>query len=276
MIFRPARRGQGDFAPIPCAPGAPALPSSSPRPPGDTFAEIAASLAPIAGRRVIDIGCGAGRLAGALARRGARVTAVDPDPSAVAAAAGLEGVEAVQAPGEALPFAEGSYDGAVFLNSLHHVPAQLMDAALHEAARVVVHGAPVLVVEPLAEGGFFEAMRPLEDETEIRGAAQASISRALASGRLTLARLVEYDRVERFPDVEAYLARLVEAEPARAASVAGARAAVGEAFRRHAEPTPEGYVLRQPLRLHHLVSVGLAGNIPGAGAISPGQEQTEE
>jgi len=46
----------------------------------------AQSRAPLAGVSILDIGCGAGLLAEPLSRLGARVTGVDPAPSAVAAA----------------------------------------------------------------------------------------------------------------------------------------------------------------------------------------------
>lgn len=44
------------------------------------------SLRPLAGRRALDVGCGAGLLAEPLARLGAAVTAVDPAPELIAAA----------------------------------------------------------------------------------------------------------------------------------------------------------------------------------------------
>ena len=123
------------------------------------------------------------------------------------------------APAEALPFDGGAFQAAIFLNSLHHVPEPAMAAALAEAARVVGKGGDIIVVEPLAEGSFFAALMPVEDETAARDAAQRAVARALGDGRLRLARQHEYDRVESYPDIDAFLARIVLADPGRVASV---------------------------------------------------------
>ncbi len=72
-------------------------------------------LGEVRGRDVLDIGCGPGFFACALARAGARVTACDISPemlektSARARAQGLE-VSVRRLDAQALPFAEGSFD----------------------------------------------------------------------------------------------------------------------------------------------------------------------
>ena len=50
---------------------------------GTTLDEIEAIFAPLSGRRILDIGCGPGRLVEALTRKGAIVTGVDPEPEVV-------------------------------------------------------------------------------------------------------------------------------------------------------------------------------------------------
>lgn len=72
-------------------------------------------LGEVKGARVLDIGCGPGFFACELARRGARVTALDISEGMLektrrrAAAAGLE-IETLLADSEALPFADGAFD----------------------------------------------------------------------------------------------------------------------------------------------------------------------
>ncbi|HYX75819.1 MAG TPA: methyltransferase domain-containing protein, partial [Gaiellaceae bacterium] len=66
----------------------------------------------LAGRRVLDIGCGTGRAAEALVERGARVWGVEPEPEMAALA--RERVSTVKAaPAEQLPFKDGWFERAL-------------------------------------------------------------------------------------------------------------------------------------------------------------------
>jgi SAM-dependent methyltransferase len=69
------------------------------------------------GARVLDVGCGPGRHAHALARRGLRVVGVDVAARfvALAAAAGVAGAAFVRADARALPVAPGAFDAVVSL-----------------------------------------------------------------------------------------------------------------------------------------------------------------
>jgi 2-polyprenyl-6-hydroxyphenyl methylase/3-demethylubiquinone-9 3-methyltransferase len=82
----------------------------------------------IAGKRVLDVGCGGGLLAEGMARRGAQVTGIDLAPEALEVArlhameSGI-GVEYRQIAVEALAEAEpGSFDLVTCLEMLEHVP----------------------------------------------------------------------------------------------------------------------------------------------------------
>lgn len=221
---------------------------------GDTLEKILGALGEISGRAILDAGCGHGRLTSALAGRGAKVSAIDPDETAVTAARKTAPAARIEQSGaEALPFAERSFDGVVMLNSLHHVPVALQRQALGEMARVAKPGAPVVIVEPLAEGSFFAAMLPVEDETEIRAQAQAALAAAHADdGPLRLVEIVEYERLSTFADVDAFLAALVASDTARRTVLAAARPAVEALIAEHGEAAESGFTLRQPHRMHRL------------------------
>lgn len=231
----------------------------------DALSVIAAALEPLAGKRILDIGCGAGALARSLSDRGARVSGVDPNPEALAhAREAVPGGTFYRAGAETLPFAGDSFDGAVFLNSLHHVPAPAMHRALLEAARVVLPAKPIVVVEPLAEGSFFSALRPVEDETEARTNTQEVLSRAVESGTFEQIRRVDFLRREHFENLDRFLSHAVAVDPTRAAAAAEHRSEIEAAFRRHARTAADGRVtLEQPMRAHVLSAKPYEVNAPG-------------
>jgi SAM-dependent methyltransferase len=87
----------------------------------------------LAGRRVVDIGCGTGRAAEALVERGSRVWGVEPEPEMAALA--RERVSTVKvAPSERLPFKDGWFERALMWLVVHLVDRP---RAFGEAARVL-------------------------------------------------------------------------------------------------------------------------------------------
>ena len=110
---------------------------------GPLYEQALERLAPAAGERVLDAGCGAGLLAVMAARRGARVTGVDVSEQLVRdAAARGGGPEYVVGDLEALPFADVSFDAIAALNSVPY--ARDAAAALAELARVTAPGGRLL------------------------------------------------------------------------------------------------------------------------------------
>jgi ubiquinone/menaquinone biosynthesis C-methylase UbiE len=102
----------------------------------------------LAGRRVLDIGCGTGRLAEILAKQhGARVSGVDPSPEMleVAQRRRIPGLELVQGRAEELPFADGQFERAVMTLVVQHVDRK---RAFAEAVRVLAPGGRFAVVTP--------------------------------------------------------------------------------------------------------------------------------
>jgi SAM-dependent methyltransferase len=218
---------------------------------------IIETLAP-AGKRVVDIGCGDGHLARQLAHAGATVLGVECSPRQLAkarAAGPVTGVTVVEGVGQALPAADGSMDVAVFFNSLHHIPADVMDAALAEAARVLVPGGLAYVSEPLPEGRFFEAVRPIDDETQVRARAQAAIARAVDAGLFTVAERLTYVHTVMMRDYESFRDRIVSANAERDARFAALDAEMRDRFAALATPAEGGFTFDQPMRVEVLKRV---------------------
>lgn len=203
-------------------------------------------------RRVMDLGCGRGGLAAALVRRGYAVTGIDPQQDAIDAARRRAPGAVFQCAGaERLPVADMSFGAVVLQNALHHVPGPLMRLALAEARRVLRQSGVLVVLEPLARGSFFDAMRPVDDETAIRAQALAALSEDEAQAGWARLRDEVIDRVSSFADVDAFLGQLRAADPARAAAIATRHAEVSDSFARVAERRDGVFLLRQP----HLLRV---------------------
>ncbi len=124
-----------------------------------------AGLQPVAGRSLLDLGCGAGETSVYFALRGARVTAADISPEMLAAAARLAEKHGVRletraVAAEALPFPDASFD-LVFGNGvLHHV--ELLPA-LREVRRVLKPGGRAAFIEPLKHNPVIGLYRRLAE-----------------------------------------------------------------------------------------------------------------
>lgn len=198
-------------------------------------------LAAPEGRDVVDIGCGGGELVRALAGLGARPIGVEISEQQLAPALAADdgsGARYVVGRGERLPLADESVDLAVFMRTLHHVPPDSLLPALREVRRVLRSGGAVYVAEPLAEGDFFKLTVLVDDEREVRAAAQAALHRAGEAG-LERARTVDYDVRMRIDGIDALRARVVSVDPERAPVFDARAAEIAEAYARLGEPADE-------------------------------------
>ncbi len=175
--------------------------------------EVLDHLVDVAGLRVIDEGCGGGRFSIELAKRGATVVGVEPDPIQARknrTAEPVPGVTFIECGGEALPMDDSSQDAVFFFYSLHHVPLDLMATALGEAARVLRPEGFLYSLEPMMTGGSFALQCHYHDETEVRTAAQKALHEA-GDALFTGAARYTYTSSTRHRDFEALVQRVTGA-----------------------------------------------------------------
>jgi SAM-dependent methyltransferase len=119
---------------------------------------VRAFVLPAAGEHCLDVGCGAGALALALAPHVADVVGVDRVPELLELARERAPANAtfVEGDAERLTFGDASFDLAGTLRTLHHVPRP--ELVLAELTRVTQRGGRVLVIDQLAPADPLEAL----------------------------------------------------------------------------------------------------------------------
>ncbi len=171
-------------------------------------------LVPLAAQDIIELGCGAARLARELLARypATRVTGLEVDAIQHARnlAAPAERLRFIAAGAQAIPLPDAQFDMALMLKSLHHVPQSIMDQALAEVHRVLRPGGHLYVSEPVFAGALNEITRLFNDEQAVRAAAQAALDRALATGAWAQVAERRFDMPAHFADFAAFERRMLD------------------------------------------------------------------
>lgn len=130
--------------------------------PGQTWRALCSGLIRlIRGQRIVDLGCGNGRLAILLAQAGNDVTGIDSseeqirlarENSNLAPGSGSEGARPVfqNAPMEGTGLPDGAFDLVILSQSLHH--AAKPKEAIAESHRLLAPGGRILILDLLAHG----------------------------------------------------------------------------------------------------------------------------
>jgi SAM-dependent methyltransferase len=204
--------------------------------------------------RIIELGCGAAQLSRKLLERFAasEVTALEVDQRQHAEnlAWPQDRLRFVQAGAQAIPFGDGDFDLAMMLKSLHHVPLDLLDAALAEVHRVLRPEGLLYVSEPVFAGALNEVMRLFHDEEAVRAAALAALHRAVASGAWELVAEQHFETPVHYRDFAEFEQRLIAVTFVDHRLDAETLRAVRERFEPHL--TVDGASFVRPMRVNLL------------------------
>lgn len=207
-------------------------------------------LLPLAGAQVLELGCGKADKTRLMAQSAASVLALEVDATQLAAnraAAAPANIRFEYGGAEAIPAADDSIDIVTMFKSLHHVPTDLMDAALAEIRRVLKPGGLAYISEPVYAGDFNELLRLFHDERAVREAAFAAEQKALATGRLALVRQTFFLQPMHFEDFAQYEARILKVTHTDHRLSPDLLETVRAKFAAHM--TPDGATFHMPIRV---------------------------
>lgn len=165
------------------------------RPVDESWWEVLAALVDegdLRGRRVLEVGCGTGKFAGALVERAAcRVWGIDASPEMLAVArAGVPGVRFKQAAAEQLPFKDGWFERVVLRMTLHLLDRPL---ALAESRRVLGADGRIAIATPnpaqLGSSWFDPYFPTLADVDRARLPSRAALEQELAAAGFVAPRI---------------------------------------------------------------------------------------
>jgi ubiquinone/menaquinone biosynthesis C-methylase UbiE len=204
--------------------------------------------------RIIELGCGAAQLSRKLLERfpACEVTALEVDERQHAKnlLTPQQGLSFVQAGAQAVPFGAESFDLALMLKSLHHVPLDLLDAALAEVHRVLRPQGLLYVSEPVFAGALNEVMRVFHDEEIVRAAALRAVRKALASGAWESVAEQHFEMPVHYRDFAEFEQRMIGVTFVNHRLDAATLQAVRERFEPHM--TAEGAHFVRPMRVNLL------------------------
>jgi len=157
--------------------------------------------------RILDVACGPGIVAEALAPGAGEVVGCDITPEMLdkarerVQAAGLDNVRFVPGWAEALPFPDASFDAVVSRSAVHHFPDPA--AAVREMARVARSGGRVITVDVMSaeseeDAALHNALEILRDPSHVRMLPRSELHRVLVQAGLEIASCVAWTNHREF------------------------------------------------------------------------------
>ena len=214
--------------------------------------EIYNRLLDLDGKHILELGCGSAQLTRDIASAGAnrRVTALEVDEIAHNKNLQIDDLPNVSfalAGAQEIPLEDESVDVVFMFKSLHHVPLEHMDAAMHEIKRVLKPGGLAYISEPVFAGDFNEILRMFHDEQKVREAGFNAVKKAVDSGLFELVEEVFFNSPMRFENFAEFESNTINATHSHHALDDDLYRQVKEKFESHM--TADGANFWMPIRV---------------------------
>jgi ubiquinone/menaquinone biosynthesis C-methylase UbiE len=180
-----------------------------------TELEIMEACLPLKNAQVVELGCGRAWMTRQMSQRfgPAHILATEVDRIQHEKNLQIDDLPRVSfhyGGAEAIDTQDNSADIVVMLKSLHHVPAELMDQALEEIARVLRPGGLAYISEPVYRGDFNDILKLFHDEKEVRELAFSAVSRAVEAGKLELVEQIFFNSPGHYRNFDEFDQRMLQ------------------------------------------------------------------
>ncbi len=217
-----------------------------------TELEIISRTLPLAGSRVLELGCGRAWTTRQLAEQFSPEIIIATEVDQIQHEKNLliddlPGVTFVYGDAANIDQPDASIDIVIMLKSLHHVPLELMDQAMQEISRVLKPGGLAYISEPVYSGDLNEIMRLFHDEKLVRQAAFAAVTRVVDQGLLELKEQIFFDSPGHYRNFEHFEQRMLNVTHTQHQINAELYQQIRQAFQQHM--TSDGVHFLKPSRV---------------------------
>jgi len=180
-----------------------------------TELEIMEQVLPMQGMRVLELGCGRAWMTRRISELFQPQEIIATEVDRIQHEKNLQiddlpNVRFVYGGAEQIDLPDHSVDRALMLKSLHHVPRELMEAALQEIARVLKPGGLAYMSEPVYQGDFNDILRLFHDEKEVRELAFEAVRQAVRGGTFELQEEIFFNSPGHYRDFSEFDERMLQ------------------------------------------------------------------
>lgn len=214
--------------------------------------EIYERLLALDSKHILELGCGSAMITRDIACAGVdrRITALEVDEIAHGRnmqITDLPNVTFGLAGAQEIPLEDATVDVVMMFKSLHHVPLDMMAAALQEIRRVLKPGGVVYISEPVYAGAFNDILRLFHDEKKVREAAFHAVKNAVDEGLFELVEETFFKSPMRFANFADFEDRILKVTHTQHNLSDEVYSAVKQRFEQHLDD--EGVRFLQPIRV---------------------------